>query len=284
MLCSLSMDPVLKEIDIGILAPGFWWLATGPSSRSRLRALLRLGAVQFGAAILHSDDEDSLQENLDKVLESPDFHRFRKLLAAAGAHDLDQRPLSDDSVGDPIAARLSEVLDGELVNAIRAGIQASAEMVRILSDYTRRRGLPAVQASAFDEPEERPPLWFVTSPYVSPRIAAIILKAMQADLCFLALRHAQEIRQRIPTRLAGSFAEIIVDGMRGLLRLCASYPELEVPEAVVPVSERFPIAQWTEETAAANMGFQFLALAAKSSKDEVFFPFGEPVSDDADIG
>ena len=219
---------------------------------------------RLGPEVLGADDVQDLDDRLDVVLEREDFlelsSRTRELIMgnelAGFAAPFESPPELLDTVGAGQRALLEQI--DLLADALASAWEA---MLRGLSPEDIQ------QARELDREYD-----VVADHRIPVAIRRVFLSSLRMQAASLALGHAVASDAHLEPWLARALCERMRDGLLATLRLFASLPGSPVPEAIVPVAERFDLARIEAQHQAATAVADAQLTAARVSGADVFPP------------
>jgi hypothetical protein len=226
--------------------------ASATKEERELLHLIEYAASRHGDVLLSAADLDELDDRLDDLLGDSEVLRWNTLVMPLALSTLRaERP-------DPAAFAASA--ESALGHAQVVTLEASGSLLEAWMETQR-----AALASIADEVAIEAAVALdavgpsvLTSPDVPPEVAEAFGGALRAGLCTLAIARAIEQRVNVEPWLAHALVARFIAGVRAHLRLLAALPGAQVPEAVLPLTERLDLKAIAERHRRAR------ALAAKT--------------------
>jgi hypothetical protein len=201
---------------------------------------MKAWAHVLGAPVLAATSRDDLTDRLDAAFEQPEF---RQLMREAA-----QTVTADALASVAITAEALGEMEPVLGKAPTTIIANTAPLMAVYGGV-----LAQLLASGEVRVEELPADWYdlFSSPGVHSTTKRSLLGALRASIALMAISHAVFHEQRLEPWLALALAESYRDEFYQCVRFYASLPiDIEVPESVVPLHDRFDLAHLQAEVEA----------------------------------
>jgi hypothetical protein len=249
----VAMPPIAQPASVGVLG----WISgviehvrsiSGQRLDTRERELVRLiefGAARLGRPLLAAATLDELDERLDELVESADLARLLALSLVPAAALAHQRA---GSVAD-----LAEALDDVIGAGQRRELEHHATMV---DAWQHARMVVLSRVSDDDEDmaavSDGVASFSISDPDLPVEImeAAVVLR--RAELIQLALIEAGLEGRALEPWLARALVERFIASVRKHLRFVAALVPDEIPESIVPRSERVDLQEMERRHRAAR--------------------------------
>lgn len=206
-------------------------------AEKQLDHLVRFSTAAFGAPLLGADDLDDLDTRIEAILHGDDYWSLLRLLTSTApqvrVRGSESRKRGLLAVLDDVNAGAAEViaagdaLEGCIADAVEklcgAGIDPPPELTTGLRNAR--------------------PLELLYDLGIAPELRRAAWGGYVAAVCSMGLLASQELSsgQSVEPWLMRALAERRRDGLKSLLRLFASLPDLSVPMDVVPADQRLDI-------------------------------------------
>lgn len=209
---------------------------TATKEERELLLLLDYAASHHGDVLLAADDVDDLDDRLDDLLRRPDVFHWHVLAARLARPLLRREPVR----ADRFAETAGPAIGAGQVRALEAAAPLIDAYFRVQRELLARFAAEDAD-DAWNELEAVGPQ-ILTSPDVPPEVAASLAGGLRAGLSMLGIARAVQQGTVVEPWLARELVERLVSGIRAHLRLLAAMPGAEVPESVLPVTERLDLA------------------------------------------
>jgi hypothetical protein len=217
---------------------------TASKEDRELLSLMEFAASRYGEPLLSSANVDDLDDRIDSLLASPEVSQLNALLLRMGIPTM-RRASKRKEVGsfEDFARAVEGVLGEAQSRAIQcadpifsAWLGAQNALMENVPDAAIADA-EAFAASAHD---------FLTSAEVPLEYAEALASRLRAEFCFLAIASAVVREVAVEPWRGRALVERLIAGARGHLRFLASLPGVDVPESIVPLSERLDFASIEE--------------------------------------
>jgi hypothetical protein len=204
---------------------------TATKEDRELLSLMEYAAARHGEGLLSATSVDDLDDRIDCLLASPEVSRLNAFLLRMVVPTMRREVVSFEEFAHAVEGALGEA-QSRAIQAVNpvfdAWIGAEHALVAMVPEEAIADA-EAFAASAHD---------FLTSAEVPVEYASALASRLRAEFCLLAIASAVVRDVKVEPWLGRALVERLVEGARGHLRFLASVPGVDVPETVVPRSER----------------------------------------------
>lgn len=225
-----------------------WLRGTVSPAETRELEVLQARMQLLGASVLDATSRDDVTERVDAVLARPELMQvLQELTPAITADALASTPISAELFNEmePVLGKGATAVLASTVPqlAVYAGILARLLASGEMSGANPANAYEALSASG-----------------VHSTVKRSLLGGFRSSVAMAAIGHATFQRRRLEPWLALALAETYRDEFYWSVRLFASLPlDVAVPESVVPLHDRFDLAQLQAEVEAKEFFWDSLA-------------------------
>lgn len=199
-----------------------------------LLLLLDYAATRYGEELLSATNVDDLDDRIDELTDNPDVFLLNALILGT--------VIQAAPTGTPSSEDFAKVVKATLGEAQSSTIQSADSL---LDTWFRVQGemLAQVPPDAMGDSES-----FAASAYarltdssLPVEYAEALASRLRSEFCLFAMASAVVRNLSVEPWLGRALVDRFINGARGHLRFLASFPEVSVPESVIPQIERLDL-------------------------------------------